>query len=470
MYRLLLSAIFLLSIHVTNAQVLVKSEMINSYTQLELFGFGLPASNGIELHKVWYNTLGSDGETDVASGLIVVPDKGEMFPLLCYQHGTASPRNSVPSNDEGAFIEYFWGGTGYLVSSADYLGMGESRGFHPYLHAETQASAGIDMLRATREFCEQNSIELNEQLFVNGYSQGGHAAMAAFKSLEENHADEFTVTAAAPMSGPYNLSGTMRSSAISDEEYLFPGYLVYQVRGYQEVYGDIYEKMSDIFKPKYAAVIEKFDNQEDFPMSVLHDTLITLLTEEVGASLPRYMFQDEIIEAVIANDTNNRIVQVWNENNLYDWIPEAPMKLYYCEADEQVPFENATFTDSIMNANGAANVLSLSMGENLDHGGCAFAAFPDALNFFNSFKLTNTDELRESEGRTILYPNPVQNRLNWHNNLEAREVRIVDQLGKVILQSNTKEKSIDISAVAKGLYYLQLQTEKGIIIKKFVKE
>ncbi|MEM6700835.1 MAG: lipase family protein, partial [Bacteroidota bacterium] len=384
---------------------LVKSENINSITQAQLVFFGLPAENDVDLYKVWYNTLGVDGEADVASGLVVVPKLDQAAPLLCFQHGTASPRDAVPSNEVGNFGELFLGSVGYVVSSADYLGMGESKGFHPYLHAETEASAAIDLLRATRELCEELKVELDEQLFVTGYSQGGHAAMAAFQVLERDHKDEFPVTAAAPMSGPYNVTGTMLASILNEEEYFFPGYLVYIARGYQEVYGDVYEDLSDIFKPQYAEIMEQFDNRPEYTLDQLHNELNALLKEEHGAAIPKFMFQDELIQAVIDGDESNRVIQVMRDNDLYDWIPEAPMRLYYCEADEQVPFENSIFTDSVMTANGATNVTALSMGEDLDHFGCAIPAFLDANEFFKSFLPTSTKQIEENLD-FMIFPNP----------------------------------------------------------------
>lgn len=350
MNKLTLLILFTIASLLTYAQneVLVKSELINKVTQAQLVFLGLPAENDIDLYKVWYNTEGVDGEADVASGLVVIPVKDDPAALLCYQHGTTSPRDAVPSNEVGHFGELFLGSVGYVVSSADYLGMGESKGFHPYLHADTEASAAIDLLRATRTLCEELKVDLNDQLFVTGYSQGGHAAMAAFRALELEHKEEFQVTAAAPMSGPYNVTGTMLNSILNEEEYLFPGYLVYIARGYQEVYGDVYESLSDIFKPQYAEIMEKFDNRPAYTLEQLHQELIALLKEEHGASIPKFMFQDEIIQAVIDNDESNRVIQAMRDNDLYEWVPEAPTRLYYCEADEQVPFENAIFTDSIM--------------------------------------------------------------------------------------------------------------------------
>jgi len=471
MHKLTLLLFFSITFLYSQAQneVLVKSEKINTVTQAQLAFFGLPAENDVDLYKVWYNTAGVDGEADVASGLVVVPNLEKAMPLLCFQHGTASPRDAVPSNEEGNFGELFLGSVGYVVSSADYLGMGESRGFHPYLHAETEASAAIDLLRATRELCEELKVDLNDQLFVTGYSQGGHAAMAAFRALERDHKDEFPVTAAAPMSGPYNVLGTMLTSILNEEEYLFSGYLVYIARGYQEVYGDVYEDLSDLFKPQYAEIMKKFDNRPEYPLNQLHDELNALLKEEHGAIIPKFMFQEDLIQAVIDQDENNRVIQVMSDNDLYEWIPEAPTRLYYCEADEQVPFENSVFTDSVMTANGATDVTALSMGEDLDHFGCAIPAFLDANEFFKSFQTTNTKQIGTSID-FMIFPNPVQDRLYWKFDGKIEQIIIIDELGKRVLdRNNINQQSLDIQNLSKGLYFIQVHTEKGVFTKKFVK-
>ena len=70
----------------------------------------------------------------------------------------------------------------------DYIGMGESPGLHPYCHGASEATT-IDMIRAVRE---AESLDMipgmtadNGEMFVTGYSQGGHAAMATHKYVEE---------------------------------------------------------------------------------------------------------------------------------------------------------------------------------------------------------------------------------------------------------------------------------------------
>ena len=79
--------------------------------------------------------------------------------------------------------------TGYVVSAPDYLGYGASKALpHPYEHAASLASASADMLRATREFCQQQAVSVTQKNFLLGYSEGGYATMALHKYLEANYA------------------------------------------------------------------------------------------------------------------------------------------------------------------------------------------------------------------------------------------------------------------------------------------
>lgn len=473
MNRLLILFIALFLSQITLAQQqFVKSEFLEDFTQIELLGFGFPAENGIDLYKIWYTTPGSDNLIDTASGLLILPQlDGEAAAIVLSHHGTASPRSSIPSNQENHFGELFLGSAGFVVVAPDYLGMGESRGFHPYLHAETQASSAIDLLRAAKEFGELNEVAFRDELFVTGYSQGGHAAMATFRSLEQDFADEFPVTAAAPMSGPYNLSGTLLGQINANEEYFFPAYLTYIAKGFQEVYGNLYDDIGELFKEPYASAMRRFDNQEDYNLANLNDELLGLLGEEVGSATAQTMLQDGFVEDFQNGNLDNPIVAAIYDNNVYDWTPNAPTQLYYCEADEQVPFENAIFTDSIMNANGATDVTSLSMGAILGHGACAFLAFPDVSGFFKSFLFSNTDGLSIDPLNDIrLFPNPTTDFVFWQKEYDVTTVTLLDLQGKVLRVIETNDPFLSLRDLPAGIYLLELQTADGVQTKKIVKK
>lgn len=79
----------------------------------------------------------------------------------------------------------------------------------------------------------------------------------------------------------------------------------------------------------------------------------------------------------------------------------------------------------------------------------------------------------------ILFPNPVTNVLNIkiqsNQNVDA-VLKVIDINGKEILQQNLKtikgetQQSIDVSAFAKGMYLIQLISDKGMVVDKFLVE
>jgi dienelactone hydrolase len=131
-------------------------------------------------------------------------------------------------------VGLLFAGLGYVAFLPDYLGLGlTSRGFHPYVHAASEAWAALDMLRAGDQFCQQLQVAVNAQLFITGYSQGGHGAMALHRAIEKDPSNEFTVTAAAPLSGPYSISGVMRNLILTDTVYYDPAYIPNTALSYQ---------------------------------------------------------------------------------------------------------------------------------------------------------------------------------------------------------------------------------------------
>ena len=123
---------------------------------------------------------------------------------VSYQHGTAFLRKEVASQnwksffDSESLVGEILASVGCATVIPDYIGLGDSPGSQPYIHAATVASTVIDMLRATRTFCATNGVRLNSQLFLIGFSQGGHASLATQREIERAYTNEFTITASAP--------------------------------------------------------------------------------------------------------------------------------------------------------------------------------------------------------------------------------------------------------------------------------
>ena len=126
------------------------------------------------------------------------------------------------------------------------------------------------------------------------------------------------VTAALPMSGPYSLSGPMRNLLVEDSPYGFVAYLASSALSFQAAYGNIFSngKISDLFKPMYAELVEQYANEE-LDLFDLNQALIELLISEVGSSIPHYMIYDSIYQQVISDD-NHPINVALRDNDVYD--------------------------------------------------------------------------------------------------------------------------------------------------------
>jgi len=322
----------------------------------------VPVTFGVDVYVLAYETVDPHQFRTTASGTLMVPQgPAGPFSVVSYQHGTIVEKDGTPSAGQG--LEYLLGlalGTdAYVAAMPDYLGLGDSPGLHPYLHAASEAAAVIDFLRATREFCQNQGVVLGEKLFLVGYSQGGHATMAAHRRIQEEHAGEFTVTAAAPMAGPYDMSGTMASQLLSDQPYGDPYYLPYVLFAYDAVY-DLFDDPAEYLIEPYATILPPlFDGAHS--------------SSEINAvmpAVPKQIFHPSLLDAFAA-DPEHPLRQALRDNDLYDWVPAAPVRLYHCAGDRTVPPANSDVAYAAMLANGAPDVQRLDPFRFADHGTCA---------------------------------------------------------------------------------------------------
>ena len=67
-----------------------------------------------------------------------------------------------------------------------------------------------------------------------------------------------------------------------------------------------------------------------------------------------------------------------------------------------------------------------------------------------------------------VYPNPVTNNLQIQTALQINHIEITDITGRLLY--TTTSTTIDCNSFAKGIYFVRVKTEKGTIIKRFVKD
>lgn len=465
---LILNLIFgvLLLTTVTQAQNrLIKTRPMGAITKNELaLTYGPFVQYSITTYKVWYLTTGIDGKPDTATGLVVFPDvENKALPLLCYQHGTVNGPSDVPSERRGGWeLAGVGAALGYVALAPDYLGLGESRGFHPYVHAATEASAAIDLLYATQEFAEKLKFPLNGQLFLTGYSQGGHASMALHRELERNYSQIFPVTAAAHLSGPYSISGETFKRLISDEPYNYVGYTAWVALSYNQMY-KIHDNVEKLLKQPYADMAMRFYRHE-IDLSGLNQMLIDTLTKRHGKPISRLMFQDSLLENVSKNP-NHPFLLAMRDNDVYDWTPKAPTRMFYCKADDQVTYRNSVLADSIMQLRGAKDVKAADVLSTANHGQCVQPAVLQAVIFFAGVQAqiaTGTRDLPTLPVR--MYPNPAREFTRLEGLPKSGQVVVYNLQGQIIFRSSINNSYMDIplQGLSKGAYSVQLISAQGI--------
>lgn len=466
-------------------QKIINIELQETLTKNELGAlfFGFSVNNGIEAYKVLYETPDTDGSIDTASGLLVIPipeTENQQFPFLAYQHGTSSNRNAVPSNMEAGerILVYYFAGQGYYTTAADYLGLGESRRtIHPYIHAATEASAAIDLVKAVKSYTDEQELLHSGQLFITGYSQGGHAGMAMHKALNDVGVAGLEVAAGSHMSGIYNVSGELLDASVSEEVYQFPSYVAWIIVGYQSVYGNLYSNLSEVFRPVYTPLVQDFVDGT-ITRGALNDTLVAELEKNEGASIPRRLFTESFLSS-FEGDPNGPFQTVLRDNNLFDWVPNSPMRMMYCMADDQVAFTNSTFTDSVMNANGAVDVTSVDVNSNADHGGCVIPAVFATTIFFEQFAnrdlALSTSDL-DPALQFQIYPNPASDYilLNFNTTappLQDYQLRLINSNGQTVAQQQTNNLQnfrFPLNEFSSGLYLMQVQSKNGFWTEKIL--
>lgn len=397
-----------------------------------------------------------DSLVQASAGLAIPRNTDCAVPIASYAHGTTAKQLKGASTQAGGQWEIgtLFAATGYAVAMPDYLGLGISDPkvlIHPYQHAFSQGHTSLNMIRATEEILNEINVGFNEQLFLYGYSQGGFAVAATQRLIEEEYSNEYTVTAAAPMSGAYDMAGAQVDLMASDSVYPTPGYLPYILLAYQDQYGTLYDSVSQILKEPYDTLMPTLFYSKDKSIGYINSQ---------STPVPKHMVRDTTLNNFI-NNPNHPLRLLLEENEMLDWTPQGSVKLYYCTGDDQVSYVNSERAYDSWTANGAPDVTKQDFG-NLNHNDCAQLCFISAKSFFDSMKQDCTTSIDEdiSEDKFEIYPNPTQKfvLVNIYQDLknEKGSIMILDALGKMFyereVRDNNEQIYIDLYNYPPGFY------------------
>ncbi len=462
-------ALLLFSTIPGKAQKLVSADSIEHYTVNEMSNMGLNPENPVTAYRITYLTPRLDSSTDTASGALLIPDLDscpEGYPLVSYQHGTVMKDENVPSQNGNRQAGLHFASDAYVVSMPDYLGLGSSEGLHPFQHARTEATASLDMMRASKEFV-RNSLpfSLDGDVFLTGYSQGGHSTLALHRYIETNSLlDSFDVRISVPMSGPYDLSG-VQSELPADSSYASPGYYPYVIASYQKAYGNIYDSLEQIYEAPYDSLI---------PLYMTGDSTLQSLNNALPSNIYDYM-EDSVLDKFYA-DTNNFSHPIrldLYENDLYRWGPERMTRLMYCGGDEQVFPENAVVAEDSMNAYGATDVKAELLHSTWGHGNCILLTLSNAKNLFDSARSAcNANAIRSPSrsDKELLVRREGRDRWELQAPYRPLRYRLYSIQGKPVMRGSSDRKRFRVHTghLPRGLYVIELlgKGEEQPILRK----
>ncbi len=326
----------------------------------------------VDVYDISYKTCWHDSTCIMASGLVFVP-RGFDKPMseIVYHHGTRVEKGRRKNVGGEDYLCLGLAVDGYLVLQPDYIGLGHGDKFHLYQQYKSLGQASVDMIYAVNELKDSLKFELNKQLFLTGYSEGGYAAVAANKYIQESYPD-LKVTATAGNSGAYDMEGVQ--SKVMFQKYPRGHYLPYLLRGFNEVYHMVPD-LNAIYKSPYDTLIPQvFDGKHTF--------------KEIDAfmpEVPKDMLRDTFVNLFL-QDSDFLLHKALADNSLCYWKPENPIKLCYCTNDEQVLYKNSFVARDGMRKLGAKHITLQNGGRKYGHNKCALFTGMYTKLYFDSFR------------------------------------------------------------------------------------
>jgi pimeloyl-ACP methyl ester carboxylesterase len=285
--------------------------------------------------RIQYVTTDVNGATISATGLVLTPTGYKAKKVVGWGHGTTGLADiCAPSKNYDVFWEEGQRAvaglldSGWTVAAPDYPGLGVPDQPHPYLIGASEGRALIDSVKAARYLYPQ----LSTQYVVDGYSQGGQAAL-------------FAGELAPRYDGVLTLRGVVGIAPVSHVDVLAPqipfapnrGYLVMALAGLTTV--DPSVRLRDLLA----------DPAEQELPSLENGCLNEILTAYADLDDPNLFLEGGTLPQTVV-----RKLAYWD--NPGQSPPSAPILLVQGTADDAVPYTVTRSLARELNRYGTATV------------------------------------------------------------------------------------------------------------------
>ena len=354
-----------------------KGELPASYINDLKPSYGLPddfnVSYDIIIYAVEYETTDPKGNSVIASGAIYIPVKTDNEPLslISGQHGLTIKRSDVASVlPLYGYLGVFGAGIGYAVIQPDYLGLGSSTFPYYPVYQKTNGKVLLDMVEGMQSFACEREIDLNDNLFLIGYSNGGYNSMAMHHELAMNPR-KFDIDASVVIAGYFDLE---REANFTYPERLGrPSWAVYHPYVLNKTYElNIIDK---IIQQPYADRLDDLFNGEIDAYFI--DNQLTDFTEQ--------LFTKEYLDDYNSLSIFDTYRDIIKSNSLIETTISGDLLLIHSREDEVVPYiQSEKLYNSVLSKGGNAELVLLETGK---HSPQDYApAVVDALGWLKQYE------------------------------------------------------------------------------------
>ena len=326
----------------------------------------LDIGQGVDLFQVKYWTQLLD-QPVLASGLVALPRGREPRGTVMWMNGTNVTRAEAPSmgRETGLLVSAAFAGAGFALLAPDYIGLGLSTDFHPYMHGPSTVSACVDFLKAIRDHSSEFGMPWKSMIGLVGFSQGAYSTCVVQRELELHAVADVNVVAAAAIAPPLNLAGYQIPYAIEGRAKSHSLYLSYLAHSYCLLYSQPLETLiNDRQSPVVAALFDGQHSGEKIMSTLPH--------------APREIFRPEVVHELLGGG-RSWFRDALVDNEAFQWAPNAPLRFYTGSADIDVTPEDAkTSAEEMRQRGGRVDLVDVGP---VEHEQTVLHAVPNILTW-----------------------------------------------------------------------------------------
>lgn len=215
---------------------------------------GTPAP--IQMQTFSYTMSDTQGKTATVFGRVFLPadSHSSNLPIFAFAPGTTGiddqcaaslekPAQRNWANYPSLMAAY--AAQGYATVTTDYEGMRDASRLHHYMVGELEGRAMLDSIRALQGLSISKGKVDTAEVYLSGYSQGGHAALWADR-IASKYTPELTVKGVIGFGAVTDVTRTVSDIASGANLIWFAPYVL---RSYADWYGDTYDLQRYLEEP-----------------------------------------------------------------------------------------------------------------------------------------------------------------------------------------------------------------------------